>query len=293
VNATSIDLNYTNLLLFEQRSFLVEFQVPLLPVVALGDLLTNTVDITPLASDVTPSNNSNTDTQVIIGSYDPNDKMESRGPFIVPAEFDSSDYLYYRIRFENTGTASAINVRIEDTLDAQLDWSTIEMLDASHEYVMTRMEDQVIWNFDNIMLPDSTSDPVGANGHVYFRIKPNVFSEGTVIPNTAEIYFDFNPPIITNTFTSTFQTPLSIDEPELVNFQLSPNPTSGMVQVNLEHGTIENAELVLYDVRGRITLSRKLTNNNSQIDVSNLPAGIYIAELSNGNQVYTSKLVKQ
>ncbi|MEP5096935.1 MAG: T9SS type A sorting domain-containing protein, partial [Nonlabens ulvanivorans] len=137
------------------------------------------------------------------------------------------------------------------------------------------------------------TDPVGANGYVYFKIKPITSIEGTVIPNTAEIYFDFNPPIITNTFTSTFQTPLSIDTPQTVNFSLVPNPTSGSVQVNLQNGMLENAQVVLYDVRGRITLSRKLTNNHPQIDLTELPAGIYIAELRNGDETYTTKVVKQ
>ena len=293
ISPATVDLNYSNLLPFEYRRMDVEMQIPVIPTVALGDLLTNTATITPVSSDITPNNNTSVSTQVIIGSYDPNDKMESRGPFIVPAEFDSSDYLYYRIRFENTGTASAINVRIEDTLDAQLDWSTIEMLDASHEYVMTRMEDQVIWNFDNIMLPDSTSDPVGANGHVYFRIKPNVFSEGTVIPNTAEIYFDFNPPIITNTFTSTFQTPLSIDEPEVIELSLSPNPSTGLVNIGLSNAILDDASVVLYDLQGRIALSRKLTQEQSTINIEALPVGVYLIELKQGDSSYTGKIIKE
>ncbi len=293
VSPVSVDLNYTNLLPFEYRSMEVEMQIPVIPTVALGDLLTNTATITPVMNDITPNDNSSVSTQVIIGSYDPNDKMESRGPFINPAEFDANDYFYYRIRFENTGTASAINVRIEDTLDAQLDWTTIEMLDASHPYVMTRMEDQVIWNFDNIMLPDSTSDPVGANGHVYFRIKPNVFTEGTVIPNTAEIYFDFNPPIITNTFTSTFRTPLSVDTPQVIELSVSPNPSSGLITVGLSNTVLDNAELILYDLQGRITLSRKLTQNQSTVNISDLPVGIYLAELRQGDNSYTTKIIKE
>ncbi|GAK89275.1 hypothetical protein JCM19297_1103 [Nonlabens ulvanivorans] len=293
INPLTVDLNYTNLLPFEYRTMEIEMQIPVIPNINLGDVLTNTASVTPVANDITPNNNSSISSQIVIGSYDPNDKMESRGAFINPTEFGPNDYFYYTIRFENTGTASAINVRIEDTLDAQLDWDSIEMIDASHTYVMERMEDQVIWRFDNILLPDATTDPVGANGYVYFKIKPTISIEGTVIPNTAEIYFDFNPPIITNTFTSTFQTPLSIDTPQTANFSLVPNPTSGIVQVNLQNGMLDNAQVVLYDVRGRITLSRKLTNNNPQLDLTDLPAGIYIAELRNGDETYTAKVVKQ
>lgn len=292
ITTTSVTLPYSNLNPFTIRSFDVEMQIPVIPTVNLGDVLTNVATISPVVTDITPTNNTNTSTQIIIGSYDPNDKMESRGEFINPSTFTAEDYFYYTIRFENTGTASAINVRIEDTLDPQLDWDSIEMINSSHNYIMERMEDQVVWRFDNIMLPDSTTDPVGANGHVYFKIKPLVSSEGTVIPNTAEIYFDFNPPIITNTFRSTFSTPLNNSNIEEVVFSLTPNPASSYFTVNFNN-LLEEGSLTLYDVRGRVTLSRKLTPDNLQIDISNLDQGVYLAKFTNGNKVYTSKLVKK
>ncbi len=293
VSPSSVTLAYTNLAPFAIGSFEVEMQIPVIPIVNLGDLLTNTSTISPVANDLTPSNNTSTSTQTIIGSYDPNDKMESRGAFINPSTFTSEDYFYYTIRFENTGTASAINVRIEDTLDAQLDWSTIEMINSSHNYVMERMENQVTWRFDNIMLPDSTTDPVGANGHVYFKIKPRSgWAEGTVIPNTAEIYFDFNPAIITNTFTSTFRTPLSNADVETTFFSLTPNPANDHFTINYSD-VIEEGTITLYDVRGRVTLSRKLTQNNLQIDISDLNQGIYLAKLTIGDRSFTSKLIKK
>jgi hypothetical protein len=166
------------------------------------------------------------------------------------------------------------------------------MIDASHNYVMERMEEQVVWRFDNIMLPDATTDPVGANGHVYFKIKPLAFSEGTAIPNTAEIYFDFNPAIITNTFTSTFQMPLS--NPDVVEtlFSLTPNPASNQITVNFNNA-IEEASLTLYDLRGRVTLLQKLTQNQLQIDISELKQGVYLAKFVNGDQTYTCKLIKR
>lgn len=294
ISPTSIDLNYTNLLPFEVRSFDVEMQIPVIPTVALGDLLTNSATITPDANDITLNNNTAVSTQIIIGSYDPNDKMEVHGPEIVPAEFTSDDYLYYRIRFENTGTASAINVRVEDTLDPLLDWETIEMLDSSHSYVMTRMEDQVIWNFDNIMLPDSTTDPVGANGHIFFRIKPTQFSEGTVIQNRAEIYFDFNPPIITNTFTTTFATPLSVDDVAPVALNVSPNPASTSVTVALDGlDFVRDNTLTIYDLQGRVMLSRKLSPTDNNISISEYPSGVYLFELKMNDSVYTTKVVKE
>jgi uncharacterized repeat protein (TIGR01451 family) len=293
IGARTVDLNYTNLLPFEYRTMEIEMQIPTIPTVSLGDLLTNIAVISPVTNDLTPSNNTSTSSQIIISSYDPNDKMESRGEFINPSTFTSEDYFYYTVRFQNTGTASAINVRIEDTLDAQLNWGSLEMINSSDTYVMEHMEDQVVWRFDNIMLPDSTTDEPGSNGYVYFKIKPLPgWTEGTAIPNTAEIYFDFNPAIITNTFTSTLQTPLS--NPDVVEtlFSLTPNPASDQITVNFNNA-IEEASLTLYDLRGRVMLLQKLTQSQLQIDISELKQGVYLAKFVNGDQTYTSKLVKK
>jgi uncharacterized repeat protein (TIGR01451 family) len=292
ITPASVTISYATLAPFEIRSFDVEMQIPTIPAVTLGDLLTNVAVISPVTNDLTPSNNTSTSVQIIIGSYDPNDKMESRGEFINPAAFGPNDYFFYTVRFENTGTASAINVRIEDTLDAQLDWNSIEMIDASHNYVMERIEEQVVWRFDTIMLPDATTDPVGANGHVYFKIKPLAFSEGTAIPNTAEIYFDFNPAIITNTFTTTFRTPLSNPDVEETVFSLTPNPASNQIRVNFNQ-VMQVASITLYDLRGRVTLLQKLTQNQLQIDISELKKGVYLAKFVHGDQTYTSKLIKK
>ncbi|MEM8585948.1 MAG: hypothetical protein AAGF87_16845, partial [Bacteroidota bacterium] len=68
------------------------------------------------------------------GAFDPNDKTAvpvGYGPdhFIEPD--NSIDYL---IRFQNTGTDTAFNVRLVDTLDTDLDLSTFEVLSASHDF---------------------------------------------------------------------------------------------------------------------------------------------------------------
>jgi hypothetical protein len=111
--------NFTNLLPFETRTIILTMQVPNVPTVVLGDLLTNTASIAPISGDVVPTNNTSNCSQIIIGSYDPNDKMESHGERILHSTFTANDYLYYTIRFENTGTASAINVRVNDVLDSR------------------------------------------------------------------------------------------------------------------------------------------------------------------------------
>jgi hypothetical protein len=53
--------------------------------------------------------------------------------------------------------------------------------------------------FDNILLPDSTSDEPNSHGVVKYTLHlRGGLAPGTAIPNTAAIYFDFNDPVVTN-----------------------------------------------------------------------------------------------
>ena len=206
---TGFTYDFPDLAPFESRSIYVTFLVPTLPTVALGDLVTNTASI-QISNDIDLSNNNATVTQEIVGSYDPNDMTESHGGKIVHSTFTAADYLYYTIQFENTGSASAEFVKVTDLLDSQLDESTFEMISASHDVNTKRVGNQLTWHFYNINLPSTSSNPSGSHGFISFRIKPKAgYAIGDIIPNTASIYFDYNPAIVTNTFNTEFVNALS------------------------------------------------------------------------------------
>ena len=116
-----------------------------------------------------------------------------------------NEYFTYTIGFQNTGTDTALNVRVVDRISDILDLSTLEVLAASHSYRLRIMEhNKLVFHFDSIMLPDSTADFIGSQGYIRFRIKhlPGV-PLGAVIQNQAQIYFDVNPPVFTNMVTNT------------------------------------------------------------------------------------------
>lgn len=290
-NTTGFTYDYANLLPYEIRTMDVTMQVPTIPSVQLGQLLTNSVSITPTVGDVVPLNNSNTSTQIIIGSYDPNDKMESRGGQILHSSFTSEDYLYYTIRFENTGTASAVNVRIEDVLDSKLDESSIRMLEASHAYTLEREDSQLTWYFDNIQLPTTTANAVASKGFVYFKIKPKPgYAVGDIIPNTANIYFDFNPAIVTNTFNSEFVAALAVETFAENNVQMYPNPASNQVTISLSNTAEILSSIRITDVLGKqIIAINKIDQVSKNIDVSSLKNGVYFIEIETQNKKITKQ----
>lgn len=292
---TGFDYVFTNLMPFETRSISVSMQIPTIPAVNLGDVLINSATILG-QNDIVASNNQSVSSQTVIGSFDPNDKMESHGDKILISSFGANDFLTYTVRFENTGTASAINVKITDVLDSKLDENSIKMLDASHFYTMDRVGNQLTWDFENIQLPASIVDTNVGKGHITFSIKPKPgFAVSDIITNAASIYFDFNPAVITNTFLTEFVVPLSTNDFENRDVVFYPNPTFDIVNIALQNSLDKITEIKVYDYLGKIILNKKATDFNLQtIDMSGFATGLYAVEITTEQQLrMVKKLVKR
>jgi uncharacterized repeat protein (TIGR01451 family) len=269
--------------------------VPPIPTVAIGDLVTNTVSISSLTTDANPNNNTASQTKPIVASYDPNDKNESHGDKIALADFTEDDYLYYTIRFQNTGTTNATFVRVEDVLDAQLNPESLRMIAASHPYVLERINNELVWKFDNIQLVPQIVNENASIGFVHFKIKPNQgIAVGDIIPNTADIYFDFNPVIVTNTFETEFVETLSTPDFTNSTVVLSPNPTKDKLQIQL-NGSDTIQQISVYDVVGkRIYHQENIDLNSTSVDFSGLNQGVYMVEvITASNQKMVNKVIKQ
>ena len=294
--ATGFTYDFVNLQPYESRSFNVTMSVPDVPTVNLDDLLTTSASVSAPANDISLENNSFTNTQVVVASYDPNDITEAHGEKIQFNQFSSNDYLYYTIRFQNTGTANAINVRLENTLDAQLDESSIRMVSASHNYVMERINNQLVWKFDYINLVSNLQSEELSKGYVTYKIKVQPgFAIGDIIPNTAEIYFDNNAAIVTNTFNTEFVASLGNASFESTDLLIFPNPANTTIQIQLQN-TSEMIDLItITDVLGKnIRNVKGVSSNQLSVDVADLSQGVYFVEISTQNNLkQVKKLIKE
>ncbi|WP_432672672.1 DUF7619 domain-containing protein [Flavobacterium sp. SM2513] len=282
INPTGFSYDFVNLAPFESRSFNIKMSVPSIPVVNIDDVLSSSVAISAPANDINTNNNSFSILQTVVASYDPNDKMEAHGTKLNFETFTQNDYLFYTIRFQNTGTTNAINIRIEDVLDAQLDSESVRMVSASHNYLLERVGNQLVWKFNSINLPSVIQNEELSNGYLTFKVKVQPgFAVGDVIPNFAEIYFDTNPAIITNTFQSTFMESLSIKGFTSTNILLYPNPTNAMLHINLQNTNESLKNIIVYDMIGKTI--KTISGNNAQqasINVGNLAKGVYMIEIT-------------
>jgi uncharacterized repeat protein (TIGR01451 family) len=171
------------------------------PIANLADSMYSKVIITQSDADVRPFNDTVKLRQLITASYDPNDKVEIHGGYMSRAQVNNGDYLNYIIRFQNTGNDTAFKVVIRDTLENNLDATSLQMVSASHNFTLNITDNNKLeWNFENILMPDSNTNEKASHGYLVFRVKPQAFvTNGTVINNRSDIYFDLNPPVRTKT----------------------------------------------------------------------------------------------
>lgn len=176
-----------------------------------GNSACNHLTFPILSGEVDTLNNSASFCSQIGGSHDPNDKQVIPQGDCEPGYIPPNQSLTYSIRFQNTGSAPAANVHILDTLSPFLSPDSLHILAHSHPGLVVELlpGNVVKFGFQNIFLPDSASDPLGSQGFVVFRLdqKPTV-SDGDVIENRVGIYFDFNPPVVTNTVRNTIASTL-------------------------------------------------------------------------------------
>ncbi|MCB9298526.1 MAG: VCBS repeat-containing protein [Lewinellaceae bacterium] len=236
-------------------------------------------------------------------AYDPNDKLVEPNRGGPRFEILEGEELDYTVRFQNTGNDTAFLVRIEDQLDPKLDYNTFEPRAASHAYrVYLEAGGALRFEFPNINLPDSTCCWAASQGFVRFRIKPEEgLPFGSVIENTAEIYFDANAPIVTNTTKSTLVeelTPTAYLNTTGVDIRISPNPfREGLrLQSNAPLGA-GRYRLSVLDVLGREVYNRRLTGPQA-LDIylphGSLPDGLLwvgIRETDSGNLLFVQKVV--
>jgi len=138
--------------------------------------------------------------EAVLYAFDPNNKIINTLGCGPQHYIESHDTLAYTINFQNIGQAPAQLVIIRDTLDNDLDISTLTLLDSKHNYTFQILNGNIAeWTFDPIFLPDSSVDQEDSKGYVKFSILPlQNLTPGKIITNKSGIIFDQNVPVITN-----------------------------------------------------------------------------------------------
>lgn len=84
---------------------------------------------------------------------------------------------------------------------------------------------------------------------------------------------------------------LSNEENKFLNFDISPNPVSDLINIKLP--TVSKKIVVeIFDFTGRIIKSKIISNNDKSLNVKKLSNGVYIIKIATANKVGLKRFIK-
>lgn len=282
---TDPDFTMTNV--FEADGFYVTVSLPPNPGL-VGTVVSTTAALATQNADAALGNNAIVWNTLVTASLDPNDKTartssQTDEGFYYLNGWDQ--WVDYTIRFQNTGTDTAFNVVITDSLPPNLDPATLLVGASSHSMNWGISGPGIVrFSFPNILLPDSTTDEPRSHGLVTFRIRPHALLPGEQIINNADIFFDFNDPVRTNDAVLVAEFHEGVDEVGSSGITLVPNPATDRLWMSCASSV---GTVVIIAADGREVLRRSVRASTATLDVSALHPGSYflMATLSNGSLV--------
>jgi hypothetical protein len=325
-NFNNLNWTFSNLQPFESRIINATFNLnsPMEnPPLNSGDQIGFDATINSSEIDENPFDNNFSIKQTVVNSFDPNDKTCLQGTTVGTEKV--GDFVHYMIRFQNDGTANAVNIVVKDIIDlAKFDIASLIPVHGSASFT-TKISNtnQVEFIFQNINLPFAT----GSNtGFVAFKIKlKSTLVLGNSFSNSANIYFDYNFPIVTDTYTTTIAALTTQDFEFKDYFAVYPNPAQNVLNIistssmtdstssmTDSTGSLTVSSISVYNMLGQLVFSStgsltgstgsltgstgSLTDSTgslTQIDVSQLKTGNYFIKITTNKGSANNQFVKE
>jgi len=221
---------------------------------------------------------------------------------------DQKTDIEYTVLFSNTSTDTINRVVIRDTISPHLDIQSVEPGASSHPYDFEIYNNGIV----KITLSEIQLQPVGSaeeassSGFVKFRISQKPSNPlGTEITNSAAVYFDYHAPVITNEVNYVigcidflqqgcleFKTNNVTENFPGVKIKVAPNPFLEKATIEIEGITLDEADLRIFDMMGRLVRTEKYRANRFEVYRNNLPGGMYTFEIiTKGQTMATGKLI--
>jgi Leucine-rich repeat (LRR) protein len=226
--------------------------------------------ITPLVPDADSRNNSMTQIFLIEDSWDPNYKA------VYPLDtIGSNEWLTYTIHFQNTGNDTAYSIMINDTLSPYVDPSTFKYLGSSNKPTIQLFGNLAVFTLPKINLPDSAQNPAGSQGWIQYKVKSlSNLRASTQITNTAYIYFDFNPPVITDTTLNIVNSTVGIRQVlGISSIHLYPNPNKGSFTLQTSNNI--GSDYTISDMLGNVVAQQTIRSDSQAIELPEAAEGVY------------------
>ncbi|MGB3073849.1 MAG: T9SS type A sorting domain-containing protein [Chitinophagales bacterium] len=305
-NGTVLTWIFSNLQPFASQTITAKFDVPA-SVLAGSSLSFSALGIISGATDIYLNDNSIADSVIVSGTGNTNYKTVNRTEIIPTDLADGDEEIEYTIYFQNTGSNNSQNLDIYDTLSANLNTSSFEMLGSSHDGSLSAKSVAqysahplvLHWNFSDIKLASATNDPLGSRGFVKFKAKPlTTLTQGNKVLNKSIIQFSNNVnPVVTNTVTTNIMFPVGMFELQSGTVELfaAPNPFYNTFQLKYHLTQPEEIRISVLNIFGAVLLEKVIPESQEEavdINLDGLGSGTYLLTLKGKHSNATTRLLK-
>jgi len=223
--------------------------------------------------------------QTVVAGIDPNDKKTQQDFWIAPL----TPKLDYKIRFQNTGSDTAYNVVVTDTIDPNLyiDKEGVRF-NFSHDLKFTsehwilpngNYRYKFAWRFNDIRLPDDKTNEEASHGYINYGLKIRPESKlGTLLRNRAFIYFDFQEPILTNIAVNVISLNTAVKQVNPPNLlSIHPNPAKDLL--NISNPYEKAIRISIINTLGQTVRSEMIPATSTlSIQTSYMAKGLYLVQ---------------
>ncbi|NPA37996.1 MAG: T9SS type A sorting domain-containing protein [Chlorobi bacterium] len=246
---------------------------------------------------------------------------ECRG-VVEATETSDGSYMFFLTVYSDSVSGEDIYFRFED--DSQQQYDLSEKITFLSDVIYGSPDNPFVWHFENIYRPTdfiffSCENQVGATNINYERyaITINMAAEidltslvsNFVTAEGATVYCDdveqqsgvtvndFSIPVVydvvngndSSEWTVRVNSLDGIEEHLYAGIKVYPNPTSGIVNVDLSDIFSDRLPVVITDINGKCIL--KTTTEN--IDISDVPDGVYFMSIITQDGMFVSKILKR
>ena len=231
----------------------------------------------------------------VVASYDPNNKTVSAVQ--VPVDVLDETELIYTVHFQNLGNIGTDFIAVRDTLAMSLDPASVRVLTSSHPYTWQIEDGRIlVFHFNPIRLAPAATDSLHSQAFVQFAAQLKAgLQVGDEIANTAHIYFDFNPAVVTNTVFTAIQVVSTFEPARLAQaLDIFPNPAGSAVTLRLPEGIHSAGRIEIFSAAGKLVYSASASGSNAQtIELPLLTTGAYWCRWVTAGGAYWGKLAVQ
>lgn len=148
--------------------------------------------------------------------------------------------------------------------------------------------------YDNVAGQYVTMDGFTTNLTAFAEVTPGAtYHFKVAVADANDAAFDSGVFLEAFSFRSVAAAPTGIKEDVAFGLNVYPNPSNGVFYINDKDNKLQNGQLNIVNVLGEVVFSEVVSSQQTQINLSTQPSGLYVASIKTENGIYKTRILKK